>query len=198
MQDFVKIHLKKVLSLIHIEYLNELTTFPLFHRFIKDVLCYNFNEIGENLVSVFFYFWNTIKSEIDNYVAINIQVLGAKKIINLTEAVNCVNKLLEHSKDVQNKNIIYDEILKCLNITDKLLKYDHEEDILNLLIFVINDIKLIPNEYINSLDKIFEALDKTKSNMIEHYHIKFILSFISNIKHNDYYKNRIIYLIEIL
>jgi hypothetical protein len=194
--DFIKIHLKRVLALVGKEEFNELTTYPIFHRFIKNILCKNFQEIGENLQKVFLYFWNNIKCEIDSFIRTDNQVLSAKKMTNLTDMINCVTKLIENSKTTEYKHSIYFEIFQLFDQVDRLINYDYEEDIYNLLIIIINDIKLIPNEYINSLDKLFKALDDDKKDYIESYHISFILSFISNIKYNEYYKGRLLNLIE--
>jgi hypothetical protein len=219
----VKIYIKDVLSLINDARFHELTSNALFHKFVKYLLNKFFDDLQDSVIYIFAYFWHDVRRELE--IIINEEGRGSSKIsknfhpsseyemkenfapkernFKLLEQIhnirNLINECCAKSQNMETKQKIYEEVLKILNYLDKFIDFEYEEDLLEIIILILNDIKLVPKEYSNSLFKFFDKLNLEVNFYlrIEDYHVDFIFSFLKNLRREDYmnYKEKVKFII---
>jgi hypothetical protein len=202
--DVVKFNIKNVLNLINIPNFKDLTNNIIFHKFVKNLLSTFYKEIEDSIVDVFNYFWFEIKIELGNIIQKNKQIsreVLKEKNFKLLENMHNLKSLVENLRDksnmIESKSLIYNELLSLLNYLSAFLNYDYEEDILEILSIILDDLKLVPNIYKNSMNTFLESLMNDYKLKIEKYHINFIFTYLKNLRREDYlqYKKKVRFLI---
>jgi hypothetical protein len=188
----VSIHIGSVIEMTNVPYFQEVISNPMFHSFLKNLILNNYENFGDNIVTLFNYFWE--KRIVPDIKGILIgDENGVKKNTLLLDNLNCVKGLLSKSQNNMYKDKMYGEVLKLNVYLEKFLNNVYEEDILEMLVIVYNDIKLIPDEYKDSLCPLIELLTPDESNYnFENYHISFIFAFLKNIRDSLRYKDKVL------
>jgi len=221
--DFVRINFRAILNMVNFPYFNNLTGNPMFYKTIKNLIALFFNEIENDIFYVFQFFWigvqkefeiiiirnkKNLDSERSNMIKFsdgNLEDLTEKKNILKEKNFNFLEKLhslisllqtcIQRSHIVENKTMIFNEVLKLLQYLDSFVNYEYEEEILEMIQVVLNDLKLVPSVYVGCLIPLLEkfASGDSKKFKFEEYHINFIFNFMKNLRMENFleYKEKV-------
>lgn len=226
-KDFIRIYSKNIFSMLNIKKFNTITETLKFKGFISNLIMYYTDEISHCASSLFDYLWENFKKTFEFYLQEKAQIMLINNNKNLngsyidmnnakfsyrslikdlnkkdevqieTSAFNTILEILEKIKTRLSKINIYEKILILLNKMGHLLDYKYEEEIFDLLKFVINDLKLIPEKdnYNLSLFNLIYALEPKVQNLKEFKDLK-NLNFefekiydLNKLENFDEYKN---------
>ena len=170
-----------------------------YNTFINGLIKNYTYELGEDVINLFEIFWDNLLESINESLTsehnennnrnntnnlLNKEFLMKRKHTKAINNLNLVKSFLNGLKN-QNasiKNHIYTKILNLLNLLEKFINYDLEKDIIDILLFLLNDLKLLPQTYIEHIIKYTNAFITNQTYSFEDYHITFILTFISCLK----------------
>ena len=118
-----------------------------------------------------------------------------KFLEKLHSLISLLQTCIQRCHMVENKTMIYNEVLKLLQYLDSFVNYEYEEEILEMIQIVLNDLKLVPSVYIGCLIPLLEkfASGDSKKFKFDEYHINFIFNFMKNLRIENFleYKEKV-------
>ena len=171
-----------------------------FNLFIKGIIKYYIYDLGEDVIQFFEYFWLNFEESLKNGIKKEKRGILIEKNVNdeseLSNNLISIKILLENVIKQQNlKDLIFPKILSLICNLKEFLNWDFEEEILNIIIIVLKEKKLIENKYLNILFEYLNLFNEFNNEnfffKIEDYHINFIFTFLQSFKLIEKEKNEI-------
>ena len=207
----IRIYILKIINYFNIKE-NLIGLEDEFNDFLKGIVKEYIYDLDDSAVQLFELFWNKFYSILSNNLSgnknsINSGVLKdrTKEVNEATEISKQINIIKNFTKMISNKNIevknnIYEKILSLFPDLKSYIHTDFEEEILELIIKIILDIKLLPDSFFQYFINYLDCFNNNDIRM-EEYHIDFffrcIQCFKINLVLNNNIKEMIIKLISI-
>ena len=207
----IRIYILKIINYFNIKE-NLIGLEDEFNDFLKGIVKEYIYDLDDSAVQLFELFWNKFYAILSNNLSgnknsINSGVLKdrTKEVNEATEISKQINIIKNFTKMISNKNIevknnIYEKILSLFPDLKSYIHTDFEEEILELIIKIILDIKLLPDSFFQYFINYLDCFNNNDIRM-EEYHIDFffrcIQCFKINLVLNNNIKEMIIKLISI-
>lgn len=166
-----------------------------FNEFLKGIVKEYMYDLSDSALQLFELFWNKFltllkninieNSNINNNNVLRDKTKEVNNAIELSTQINIITNFVNMiiNKNCDIKNIIYEKILKIFPELTSFINSDFENEILELIIKVITDVKLLPNHYLEIFTNYLNFISDNKYKM-ESYHIEFIFSCLQCFKIN--------------
>ena len=156
-----------------------------FNFFIKGIIKNYIFDLEEDFNEFFEYFWWNFENCLKNNIKKRGILIEKNYENEISNNLISIKILLENKEKIKE---IFPKILNLMNNLKEFLNWEFEEEILNIIIIVLKEKKLIENYYLNNLFEylnLFNEFNKNFTYKIEIYHINFIFTLLNSFKFEE-------------
>ena len=169
-----------------------------FNDFLRGIVKEYMFDLDDSTIQLFDLFWNKFclilqkningenKINNNNNIILKDKTKEVNEAVEISNQINIINKFIKNisNKNIEIKNNIYEKILNLFQYLKSYINTDFEEEILELILKIILDVKLLPNIYFQYFLNFLNCFNQDNNYYykMENYHVNFIFTCIQSFK----------------
>ena len=186
----VRIFANKVI--LHVQ-MKKMKTFENdFTTFVKGIIKFYMVNVDLDVIELHDFFWKSFDASLTKILSEKKEkrkALAPKQDLSDISSNTAIIRtflLSITNKSIEIKNHVYGKVLDLIFHLSKFLNTDFEGDLIDLVIIVINDVKMLPENYIKPFKEYINTLNSGTDGVFDYkfeaYHVEYLFTLLSSFK----------------